>query len=105
MVVEAPGVQHDVRSVQNGVTFCKLQSNLIRLYDYWAPATLGNAADFGDLSVGGTEAAGAFSSTTRGVIVNDTVFFIGMSDTIDYHATTASLGDFSDFGDAACWIT
>ena len=63
--------------------------------DYFTIQTLGNAADFGDLSVGRGFAA-AFADSTRGVIGGgDTGSRVNV---IDY-ITVATLGNATDFGD------
>ena len=61
--------------------------------DYWDMTTSGNAADFGDLSVGGNSFAGAGDGTYGYVIGGNS-----RTTTIDYFAT-ATLGNASDFGD------
>ena len=58
-------------------------------------ATLGNAADFGDLTAARQQVA-ATSSSTRGVVAGGEA--PGISNTIDY-VTIATTGNASDFGD------
>ena len=62
-------------------------------------ATLGDALDFGDLTVARTNSAGSSTSSTRMVMQNGMIVG-GSVNTIDY-ITMASTGDAIDFGDVA----
>ena len=64
--------------------------------EYVTIATLGNATDFGDLSVA-RYSPGSGSSTTRGVISGGNTQ-PGFTNTLDY-VTTATTGNATDFGD------
>ena len=64
--------------------------------EYITIATLGNALDFGDLTVGGKEGCSAASST-RGVF-GPRLAAPGIVNTVDY-VTIATLGDAVEFGD------
>ena len=64
--------------------------------EYVTIATLGNATDFGDLSVA-RYSPGSGSSTTRGVISGGNTQ-PGYTNTLDY-VTTATTGNATDFGD------
>ncbi len=70
----------------------------INVLDYVTIATLGNATDFGDLSVGRTAKSGG-SSSTRGIFISGR-----FSPTADYYniidyVTISSTGNTMDFGD------
>ena len=67
--------------------------------DYITMATLGDALDFGDLTVARTNSAGSSTSSTRMVMQNGMIVG-GSVNTIDY-ITMASTGDAIDFGDVA----
>ena len=71
-----------------------IYSNVI---DYITIATLGNAADFGDLTVGRLYAASC-SNSTRGVMGGGNVSGGTQKNEIDY-ITIATLGNALDFGD------
>ena len=65
--------------------------------DYITMATLGDALDFGDLTVARSNCAGSSTSSTRMVMQNGMIVG-GSVNTIDY-ITMASTGDAIDFGD------
>ena len=67
--------------------------------DYVTISTLGDALDFGDLTVARTNSAGSSTSSTRMVMQNGLIVG-GSVNTIDY-ITMASTGDAIDFGDVA----
>jgi hypothetical protein len=71
----------------------------LNVIDYVTIATLGNAADFGDLTVGRYTVAGA-SSTTRALFAGGYFYdgFDNFFNVIDY-VTIATLGNATDFGD------
>ena len=67
------------------------------IIDYITIAALGNATDFGDLTVGAYYAAGC-SSSILGVFGGLSTSSGSFTNTIDY-VTIASTGDAADFGD------
>ena len=68
----------------------------VNTIDYITIATLGNAADFGDLTVIRSQ-GGAGGSATRGVFIAGGTTPNANTDVIDY-ITNATLGDAVDFG-------
>ena len=68
-------------------------SNVI---DYITTASVGNATDFGDLTVARSRVSGV-SSGVRGVFGSTTAYIVD-SNVIDY-VTIASAGNATDFGD------
>lgn len=71
-------------------------STFYNVIEYVTFASIGNAIDFGDLTVG-RRYAGAANSTTRAVTISGRTSS-GTSNIIDY-VTIASLGNATDFGD------
>ena len=67
--------------------------------DYITMATLGDALDFGDLTVARTNSTGSSTSSTRMVMQNGLI--VGGSVNIIDYITMASTGDAIDFGDVA----
>lgn len=78
------------------------EDNYINTIQYWDITTVGNAADFGDLT-SGTEDAGGTCSGTRAIVFFGTTGGSGYPTsyppTIDYFAT-ATTGNATDFGDS-----
>lgn len=75
-------------------------SNITNVIDYYDMATLGNATDFGDLTLARNEFT-ACASTTRGCFLGGLEFGGGSypsTNIIDY-VTIASIGNATDFGD------
>ena len=73
---------------------------ILATIDYVNVSSLGNSADFGDLTGIGRYGAldGGMCSTTRGCFAGGYVPGVGESDVIDY-ITIATTGDATDFGD------
>ena len=66
--------------------------------EYITPTTLGNAADFGDMSSARIYVTGGFGSTTRGITGGGSPTGGGYSNVIEY-VTYLTLGNATDFGD------
>ena len=81
----------DERGVFAGGLISSTSSNVM---DYINIATLGNATDFGDLTVAGHTLAGGVTNGTRGVFAGGN----NRSNIIDY-ITIATIGNATDFGD------
>ena len=78
------------------------EDNYINTIQYWDITTVGNAADFGDLT-SGSEDGGGTCSGTRAIVflgkISGSGFPTGYSNGIDYFAT-ATTGNATDFGDS-----
>ena len=93
----AGGLASSVRGVFTGGYHDSPAATYYNTIDYITIATLGNAADFGDLTVGRLYAASC-SNSTRGVMGGGNVSGGTQKNEIDY-ITIASLGNALDFGD------
>ena len=91
------GLASSVRGVFGGGYTDSPAATYSNTIDYITIATLGNAADFGDLTVGRLYAAGA-SNSTRGCWAGGNVSGGTQKNEIDY-VTIASTGNAADFGD------
>ena len=93
----AGALASSVRGVFTGGYDDSPAATYLNVIDYITIATLGNAADFGDLTVGRLYAASC-SNSTRGVMGGGNVSGGTQKNEIDY-ITIASFGNAIDFGD------
>ena len=93
---ESGGCSSSTRAIFAGGRGDEPGYNMISTIDYVEIATTGDAADFGDATVG-RAGMGACSSSTRGVFSGG--YTPTIINTIDY-ITIATLGNATDFGDA-----
>ena len=91
------GLASSVRGVFGGGYTDSPAATFSNTIDYITIATLGNAADFGDLTVGRLYAAGC-SNSTRGCWAGGNITGGTQKNEIDY-VTIASTGNAADFGD------
>ena len=91
------GLASSVRGVFGGGYTDSPAATFSNTIDYITIATLGNAADFGDLTVGRLYAAGC-SNSTRGCWAGGNVSGGTQKNEIDY-ITIATTGNAADFGD------
>jgi hypothetical protein len=84
-------------NTSRGLWFGGFNGNSSNIIDYVTLSSIGNAVDFGDLTVSGHETSATLASPTRAVCGNRDSFGSG-NNTMDY-VTIATTGNATDFGD------
>jgi hypothetical protein len=101
IATEPAGCASPTRGVRLGGRLNPGSNASTNVIDYVTIQTVGNATNFGDLTLGRSEAASA-SNSTRGVLIAGYNYPGGGQNIIDY-ITIASTGNATDFGDMASY--